>query len=160
LTRPGENAAPADIPQPIVPDRPGRRTSAVSGNRKPPTVRRPGVSVRRWDIGAIAVQLRRTESAGRLGAYLQLGAGLIGILTVMFPIMIFAIAAFRPERDPPLTELLDDVGWPGADYRIPADRSPRREQEDIPAVCEQEDELVVRQVVGSRRSGCRPSQPR
>jgi hypothetical protein len=29
----------------------------------------------------------------------------------MFPIMIFAIAAFRPERDPPLIHLLDDVGW-------------------------------------------------
>jgi len=50
-------------------------------------------------VGAIAVQLRRIESAGQLGAYLQLGAGFIGILTVMFPIMIFAIAAFRPERD-------------------------------------------------------------
>jgi hypothetical protein len=62
-------------------------------------------------VGAIAVQLRRIESAGRLGVYLQLGAGFIGILTVMFPIMIFAIAAFRPERDPALTQLLDDVGW-------------------------------------------------
>lgn len=42
---------------------------------------------------------------------LQLGAGSIGVLTVMFPIMIFAITAFRPERDPQLTQLLNDAGW-------------------------------------------------
>jgi hypothetical protein len=63
-------------------------------------------------VGVISVQLRRIgTAAGRLGAYLQLGAGSIGVLTVMFPVMIFAIAAFRPERDPALTQLLNDAGW-------------------------------------------------
>ena len=62
-------------------------------------------------IGAISVTLRRIDGAGRLGAYLQLGAGFIGVLTVMLPIMIFTIAAFRPERDPALNQLLNDTGW-------------------------------------------------
>lgn len=62
-------------------------------------------------VGAISVQMRRMQGAGRLPAYIQLGSGSIGVLTVMFPIMIFAITAFRPERDPALTQLLNDVGW-------------------------------------------------
>jgi hypothetical protein len=62
-------------------------------------------------VCVISVQLRRITGAGRLPAYLQLGAGCIGVLTVMFPTMIFAITAFRPERDPQLTQLLNDIGW-------------------------------------------------
>ncbi len=62
-------------------------------------------------VGAISVQLRRIRGISRLAPYLQLGAGSIGVLTVMFPVMIFAIAAFRPEREPALTQLLNDIGW-------------------------------------------------
>lgn len=62
-------------------------------------------------VGAISAQLRRIQGISSLPPYLQLSAGSIGVLTVMFPIMIFAITAFRPERDPRLTQLLNDVGW-------------------------------------------------
>lgn len=62
-------------------------------------------------VGVIAVQMRRMQGSSRLPAYLQLGSGSIGVLTVMFPVMIFAITAFRPERDPALTQLLNDIGW-------------------------------------------------
>jgi len=62
-------------------------------------------------IGVISAQMSRMRGASRLPAILQLGAGAIGVLTVMFPVMIFAIAAFRPERDPALTQLLNDIGW-------------------------------------------------
>jgi hypothetical protein len=62
-------------------------------------------------VGVVSVQLHRIEGVGRLAPYVQLGAGAIGVLTVMFPLMIFATAAFRPERDPALTELLNDLGW-------------------------------------------------
>ena len=62
-------------------------------------------------VGVISVQLRRIEGISGLGPYLQLGAGMIGVLTVMLPVMIFAITAFRPERDPALTQMLNDVGW-------------------------------------------------
>lgn len=62
-------------------------------------------------VGVISVQMRRMQGPSRLPAYLQLGAGSIGVLTVMFPVMIFATTAFRPERDPALTQLLNDLGW-------------------------------------------------
>jgi hypothetical protein len=62
-------------------------------------------------VAAISAQMRRMQCRSSLPVYLQLGAGSIGVLTVMFPIMIFAITAFRPERDPQLTQLLNDVGW-------------------------------------------------
>ena len=62
-------------------------------------------------VGVISAQMRRMRTGSDLPALLQLGSGSIGVLTVMLPIMIFAAAAFRPERDPALTELLNDLGW-------------------------------------------------
>jgi hypothetical protein len=61
-------------------------------------------------VGAISAQMRRMRCS-HLPADLQLGAGVIGVLTVMFPVMIFGVAAFRPERDPQLTQMLNDLGW-------------------------------------------------
>lgn len=62
-------------------------------------------------VGVIAAQMWRMDTASRLPALLQLGAGSIGVLTVMFPIMIFAATAFRPERAPELTQMMNDLGW-------------------------------------------------
>ena len=62
-------------------------------------------------VGAISAQMRRMQGISRLPPDLQLGAGAIGVLTVMFPVMIFAVAAFRPERDPQMTQMLNDLGW-------------------------------------------------
>ena len=62
-------------------------------------------------VGAISGQMRRMQGISRLPPDLQLGAGAIGVLTVMFPIMIFGVAAFRPERDPQMTQMLNDLGW-------------------------------------------------
>ena len=59
----------------------------------------------------IAAQMGRMRIASRLPVPLLLGAGAIGVLTVMFPIMIFAITAYRPERNPELTQMLNDAGW-------------------------------------------------
>jgi hypothetical protein len=62
-------------------------------------------------VCVINTQMERMETTSSLPCNLQLGAGVIGVLTVMFPLMIWAIAAYRPERDPQLTQLLNDVGW-------------------------------------------------
>jgi hypothetical protein len=62
-------------------------------------------------VGVISAQMWRMKTASKLPALLQLGAGSIGVLTVMFPIMIFATTAFRVERAPELTQLLNDLGW-------------------------------------------------
>jgi hypothetical protein len=62
-------------------------------------------------VCAITAQMRRMKTPSSLAADMQLGAGSIGVLTVMFPIMLMAITAFRPERDPALTQLLNDTAW-------------------------------------------------
>jgi hypothetical protein len=62
-------------------------------------------------VGVIAAQMGRMKTASKLPALLQLGAGSIGVLTVMFPIMIFAATAFRVERPPELTQMMNDLGW-------------------------------------------------
>lgn len=62
-------------------------------------------------VAVIAAEMRRMQLPTRLPVYLQLGAGSIGVLTVMFPTMLLAVTAFRPERDPALTQLLNDTAW-------------------------------------------------
>jgi hypothetical protein len=62
-------------------------------------------------VCVISTQMRAMRTGSRLPADLQLGAGVIGVLTLMFPNMLFAIAAFRPERDPAITQMLNDTGW-------------------------------------------------
>jgi hypothetical protein len=62
-------------------------------------------------VAAINTQMERMVLSSSLPRHLQLGAGVIGVLTVMFPVMIWAITAFRPERDPQLTQMLNDIGW-------------------------------------------------
>lgn len=62
-------------------------------------------------VCVITTQMRHMQLPSRLPADLQLGAGAIGVLTLMFPNMLLAICAFRPERDPALTQMLNDVAW-------------------------------------------------
>jgi hypothetical protein len=62
-------------------------------------------------VSEIAALMWRMKTASKLPALLQLGAGSIGTLTLMFPIMILAATAYRVERAPALTQLLNDLGW-------------------------------------------------
>jgi hypothetical protein len=62
-------------------------------------------------VGAISAQMSRMRTTSSLGRNLQLGAGMIGLLTVMLPIMIFGAIAFRPDRDPAVSQGLNDLGW-------------------------------------------------
>jgi hypothetical protein len=62
-------------------------------------------------VGAISSQMRAMRLANRYACYLQLGAGSIGMLTVMLPAMIFAVATFRPDRPAAITQMLNDLGW-------------------------------------------------
>ena len=50
---------------------------------------------------------------GRFGplSMLQFGSGALTILLFAFPTWLFAVAAFRPERDPELILLINDVAW-------------------------------------------------
>jgi hypothetical protein len=65
-------------------------------------------------------QLRRIEGDRPLFTYMQLAAGGVGILVVIFPSFAFAAAAYSPERDPEITAVFHNfgflclvgIGWP------------------------------------------------
>ncbi len=62
-------------------------------------------------VAVIAVQMKRLEGGAGVLAYTQLAAGTVGILFLILPALLWTIAAFRPERDPNLILLLNDMGW-------------------------------------------------
>ena len=62
-------------------------------------------------IGVISVQMFRIKGISRLTPYLQLVAGIGAVLVYLLPVILFAVIAFRPERDPALTLFGNDIGW-------------------------------------------------
>lgn len=62
-------------------------------------------------VAVIAVQLRRIEGQTPVLTYTQLSSGSVGILFFILPALLWTVAAFRPERDPQLILLLNDMGW-------------------------------------------------
>ena len=62
-------------------------------------------------VGVISTQLLRIKGVSRLGALTHLGAGSAGVLTVLIPLMLIGICAYRPERDPVLIQTLNDAVW-------------------------------------------------
>jgi hypothetical protein len=62
-------------------------------------------------IAVIAVQMKRMEGGAGVLTYTQLSAGTVGILFLILPALVWTVAAFRPERDPNLILLLNDMGW-------------------------------------------------
>jgi hypothetical protein len=60
----------------------------------------------------IAVRIRQMEG-GRYSAlaYAELvGVGL-AVMAIIMPVFFFAAASYRPERDPQITQALNDLGW-------------------------------------------------
>jgi len=62
-------------------------------------------------VAAISTQLKRIEGRFSPLTYTQLGLGMLGVLLFIFPIMTMQVAAFRPDRDPSLILLLNDLAW-------------------------------------------------
>jgi len=62
-------------------------------------------------VAAITTQMKRIEGRYSPMAYTQLGMGMGGILLFIIPVMNLQTAAFRPERDPDLIQLANDLGW-------------------------------------------------
>jgi hypothetical protein len=61
---------------------------------------------------AVAVQMRRIEGPETpVLSLTQLAAGTAGILLFLTEAMFWSIAAYRPERHPALTQLLNDIAW-------------------------------------------------
>ena len=59
----------------------------------------------------IAVHMKRIEGRSPVLAYTVLAMTAINCILITMPVMIMTAAAFRPARDPALTQLLNDLAW-------------------------------------------------
>jgi hypothetical protein len=63
-------------------------------------------------LATICVRVRRVEGKWGVLSVTQIFAGVIFVPGFLFPMMVLAAAAFRPEeRDPQITQALSDVFW-------------------------------------------------
>lgn len=58
----------------------------------------------------IAIHIRRIERVPTL-TYIQVGSGVFLMMTILLTGVIFATAAYRADRNPELTFMLNDLGW-------------------------------------------------
>ena len=63
-----------------------------------------------WSIGLFRVMLA-TERGGKILSYTVLVGGVLTGVDLMFSCFFWLTAAFRPEQDPALIQLLYDLGW-------------------------------------------------
>lgn len=59
----------------------------------------------------ISLQMRRMERGTPVLAILQLLSGIIVTVVLMIPMLLFVGGAFRPERPPELTQLMNDISY-------------------------------------------------
>jgi hypothetical protein len=59
----------------------------------------------------ISTQMRQIERHSRVLTYTQLIGGALTVFVVSFGMLCWAVATFRPERDPAIIQLLSDIGW-------------------------------------------------
>lgn len=68
---------------------------------------------------ALGAMMGQIEKGGRTLTYLQLIGGALTVTVVSFSAMFWVAAAFRPERDPHIAQMLTDVGWLCIDLQYP-----------------------------------------
>ena len=59
----------------------------------------------------IAVRIKQLEGRFSPLAYAQLIAIGLAVMAIVLPTFAFAAASYRPERDPEITQALNDLGW-------------------------------------------------
>jgi hypothetical protein len=62
-------------------------------------------------VAGMKVALDRVERPGGTLATLQAVSGTVGTMLLTLYAMLLAVAAFRPERDPEITQAFHDAGW-------------------------------------------------
>lgn len=62
-------------------------------------------------LGVISIQMKRIDGATLVLAYTQMLAGIINFFFFLLPPLIWTVAAFRPERSPEITQLMNDFAW-------------------------------------------------
>jgi hypothetical protein len=59
----------------------------------------------------VTICMLRMKNASHALAYLQLAAGALDVIFLIMPAQIFEATAFRPDRDPQITQFGNDFGW-------------------------------------------------
>ena len=59
----------------------------------------------------LSARMARIEGPMKTFAYLQLIGGALTVMVVSMSAAFWIVAAFRPERDPAITQTLHDLGW-------------------------------------------------
>lgn len=59
----------------------------------------------------ISMQMKRIEGEFPIMACVQLVMAAVNVLILMLPMLAFMTVAFRPERAPELSQLMNDFGW-------------------------------------------------
>src|SRR5947209_4082153 len=62
-------------------------------------------------IVAVTLQMFRIEGRSPAMSFLQFGSGIVTWVLMVFPMMILCAAAFRPGRDPQITQAMADLGY-------------------------------------------------
>ena len=62
-------------------------------------------------FGLISAQIKRMEGVSPALCYAQLCAGATNAMFFFIPGLMFVVTAYRPERNPELTFLLNDMSW-------------------------------------------------
>lgn len=62
-------------------------------------------------IAGITFVMRRSERGASLLTLVQLVSGTVTAMCLLFPLLIMAVAGFRPDRSPELTVMLNDLSW-------------------------------------------------
>lgn len=62
-------------------------------------------------LSLISAQMSRIKTCSPALANTQLTTGTAVVAFLMLPILLWAVTAFRPERDPAMTQLLNDLAW-------------------------------------------------
>jgi hypothetical protein len=70
-----------------------------------------GVPLQLPFVVAISRQLRRIEGKAATLSSIQLATGALAVLILTFPFILMEAIAFRPERNPDVTQGLNDVAW-------------------------------------------------
>ena len=59
----------------------------------------------------VAIRIKQMEGRYPVLAYIQLVGTALSVVAIIMPTFAFAAASFRPERDPQITQALNDLGW-------------------------------------------------
>lgn len=59
----------------------------------------------------VSLQLRRAERGVPIMSILQFGSGVIVTMVLTVPLVFFMVGAFRPERSPEITRLMNDLSY-------------------------------------------------